>query len=167
MVDAEAKSGARRRRSGCRCWRAATCKLGDDAGYAYALDKLLAYYPRKEYWADAIRRVESKAGLLGSPALDVLRLRHATGTLGGTRSYAAMTQLAMAAALPAEAKRISDEGFASGALGTGADADAAEAAARRRGEAGGRRREAAPAKRQGRRARRRTASRSSTSASRT
>ena len=35
-----------------------------------------------------------------------------------------MTRLAMEAGLPAEAKRISDEGFASGALGTGADADA-------------------------------------------
>ena len=36
----------------------------------------------------------------------------------------AMAQRAMAAALPAEAKRISDEGFASGALGTGAEAEA-------------------------------------------
>ena len=95
-------------------------KLGDDAGYAYTLEKLLAFYPRQEYWAEAIRRVERSAGLSEQDALDVLRLRHATGTLGGTDSYVAMTQRAMAAALPAEAKRISDEGFASGALGTGA-----------------------------------------------
>ena len=35
-----------------------------------------------------------------------------------------MAQLAMKAGLPAEAKRIAERGFASGALGTGPDADA-------------------------------------------
>jgi tetratricopeptide (TPR) repeat protein len=104
----------------------ATCyaKLGDNAGYAYALDKLLAHYPTKELWADAIHRVETRPGFSDRLRLDVLRLRRATGTFSGTPAYAAMTHLAMTAALPAEAKKISDEGFASGALGTGADAEA-------------------------------------------
>lgn len=123
MVDAEAKTAAPNQE---RLAMLATCytKLNDNAGYAYALDKLLAYYPTKELWADAIRRVESRPGFSDRLRLDVLRLRRATGTFSGTPAYAAMTQLAMAAALPAEAKKVSDEGFASGALGTGADAEA-------------------------------------------
>jgi len=99
-------------------------KLKDDPGYVYALDKLLAYYPTKDYWLDAIQRVENKPGFSDRLLLDVLRLRRATGTLSGTPAYAVMTQLAMKAALPGEAKKVSDEGFASGALGTGADAEA-------------------------------------------
>jgi len=124
VVDAETKSGGTPPQERLQLLTNCYAKLGDDAGYAFALEKLLASYPKKEYWADAIRRVESRSSFANHNALDVLRLRHATGTLEGTPSYATMTRLAMDAGLPAEAKRISDEGFASGALGTGADADA-------------------------------------------
>jgi Tfp pilus assembly protein PilF len=98
-------------------------KLGDSAGYVYALEALLTFYPKKEYWAGAIRRVEAKPGFADRLALDALRLRQATGVLSTGADYAAMAELAMAAGLPAEAKRVADEGFASGALGTGAEAD--------------------------------------------
>lgn len=124
LVDSQAKSGGVPAREPLQMLSNCYVKLGDDAGYASTLDKLLTFYPSKEYWAEAIRRVERKAGFSDQNALDVLRLRHATGTLGGTDSYMAMAQRAMAAALPAEAKRISDEGFASGALGSGAEAEA-------------------------------------------
>lgn len=124
MVDAQAKSGAAPARESLQMLSSCYGKLGDDAGSAYTLDQFLAFYPSKEYWADAISRVERKAGFSDQNALDVLRLRHATGTLSGAASYMAMAQRAMSAALPAEAKRISDEGFASGVLGSGADADA-------------------------------------------
>ncbi len=123
LIDADAKSAAPPSQEQLQMLATCSTKLGDDAGYVYALDKFLAYYPTKDTWADAIRRVESKPGFSDRLRLDVLRLRHATGTFSGTTAYAAMTQLAMAAALPAEAKKISDEGFASGALGTGADAE--------------------------------------------
>ena len=98
-------------------------KLGDNAGYAYALEALLAFYPKKEYWADAIRRVEARPGFADRLALDALRLRQATGVLSSGTDYAAMVELALAAGLPAEAKRVSDQGFASGALGTGSEAE--------------------------------------------
>ena len=75
----------------------ATCstKLGDDAGYTYAQDKFLTYYPSKDLWADAIRRVESKPGFPDRLRLDVLRLRRATGTFEGANAYMAMAQLAI------------------------------------------------------------------------
>jgi hypothetical protein len=90
-------------------------KLGDNAGYVYALEALLTFYPKKEYWADAIRRVEAKPGFANRLALDALRLRQATGVLSAGADYLAMAELALAAGLPAEAKRSADQGLASGA----------------------------------------------------
>jgi len=124
MVEAEAKASTPPGQERLQMLATCSTKLGDDAGYTYAQDKFLTYYPSKELWADAIRRVESKPGFPDRLRLDVLRLRRATGTFEGTNAYSAMTQLAMTAALPAEAKKVSDEGFSSGALGAGADADA-------------------------------------------
>jgi tetratricopeptide (TPR) repeat protein len=98
-------------------------KLKDEAGYLYTLDKFLTYHPTRDHWVDAIRRVENKPGFSDRLLLDVLRLRRATGTFAGGSAYAVMTQLALKAALPAEAKKVSDEGFSTGALGTGPDAD--------------------------------------------
>jgi tetratricopeptide (TPR) repeat protein len=98
-------------------------KQNDNAGYVLALEKLLRYYPKKEYWADAIRRVETRPGFAESLLLDVLRLYEATAGLSTAAQYTAMVQLALKAGYPAEAKRIVDQGFASGALGTGPDAE--------------------------------------------
>jgi len=123
MVEAEAKTPTPPVQERLQMLATCSSKLGDDAGYTYAQDKFLTYYPSKELWADAIRRLESKPAFSDRLRLDVLRLRRATGTFEGTAAYSAMTQLAMQAALPAEAKKVSDDGFASGALGTGADAD--------------------------------------------
>jgi hypothetical protein len=123
LVEADAKSGAASAQERLQLLANCYVKLGDDAGYGFALEKLLASYPKKEYWADAIRRVEGRPGFSNRNALDALRLRHATGAFDGG-AYATMAKLAMDAGLPAEAKRISDEGFASGALGSGADAEA-------------------------------------------
>jgi len=124
MVETEAKASTPPVQERLQMLATCSTKLGDDAGYTYAQDKVLTYYPSKELWADAIRRVESKPGFPDRLRLDVLRLRRATGTFEGTNAYSAMTQLAMTAALPAEAKKVSDEGFSSGALGAGADAAA-------------------------------------------
>jgi tetratricopeptide (TPR) repeat protein len=121
-VDAAAKSGVAPPLERLQMLASCYVKLGDDAGYAFTLEKLLATYPNREYWAEAIRRVETRPGFADRLFLDVLRLRQATDTLTTGAEYAAMAQLALAAGLPAEAKRVSDQGFASGLLGTGADA---------------------------------------------
>jgi len=122
-VDAGVKSGAAPPSDRLQLLASCYTKLGDNAGYVYALEALLAFHPKKEYWADAIRRVEAKPGFADRLTLDALRLRQATGLLGAGADYSVMAELALAAGLPAEAKRIADQGFASGALGTGADAD--------------------------------------------
>jgi tetratricopeptide (TPR) repeat protein len=99
-------------------------KINDGAGYVFVLDKLLVYYPKREYWVDAIRRVETRPGFPQSLNLDVLRLQEATGSLTTASQYVAMAQLALKVGLPGEAKRVVDKGFTTGVLGTGPEAEA-------------------------------------------
>jgi len=87
------------------------------------LEKLVAYYPKRDYWAALLGRLPRKPGFSDRFALDVLRLRLATGNLTKTEDFMEMTQLSLQSGYAAEAKVIVDKGFASGALGTGAEAE--------------------------------------------
>ena len=98
-------------------------KGGDRGAYVQALERLVAYYPKREYWADLLRRIESKPGFSNRLTLDVYRLRLATKTLDTANDYSEAAQLALQQGQAAEAKKILDEGFAAGVLGKGAEAD--------------------------------------------
>ena len=98
-------------------------KMNDNAGYTSALEKLVAHYPKKSYWADLISRVQRKPGFAERLELDVLRLQLATGNLSKPNEYMEMAQLALQAGFPVEAKKILEQGYASSVLGKGADAD--------------------------------------------
>ena len=97
-------------------------RTGNPNGYAVTLEKLLLNYPKKDYWNAFLARLPRKPGFADRFALDVLRLRLASGTLSKTDDYMEMAQLALQARLPAEGLRIVEQGFKSGALGTGPEA---------------------------------------------
>ena len=97
-------------------------RTGNNAGYVNTLEKLLTYYPKKDYWNAYLSRLPRKAGFADRFALDLLRLRLASGTLTKTEDFMEMAQLALQAGLPAEARRIADQGIKAGVLGTGPEA---------------------------------------------
>ena len=96
---------------------------GDKAAYLAALERLVAYYPKREYWADLLRRIESRPGFSNRLSLELYRLRAATKTLSSPNDYTEMAQLALQEQQAAEAKKILDEGFANGVLGKGQEAE--------------------------------------------
>lgn len=96
---------------------------GDRGAYLAALEKLVAYYPKREYWADLLRRIESKPGFSNRLSLEVYRLRAATKTLESPADYMEYAQLALQQRQAAEAKKALDEGFANGRLGKSEDAE--------------------------------------------
>lgn len=98
-------------------------KQNDKAGYANALERLVAHYPKKEYWTDLLNRVQSKPGYADRLALDVFRLKLASGQLRTAAEFMEMSQLALQAGFPAEAKKIVELGFQNGVLGTGPEAE--------------------------------------------
>jgi hypothetical protein len=98
-------------------------RTGQAQARAATLDKLLAYYPKKEYWAILLGQLPRKSGFSDRFSLDLFRLRLATGNLTKTDDFMEMAQLALQAGYPAEGKAVIDKGFASGALGTGAEGE--------------------------------------------
>lgn len=98
-------------------------KQHDNAAYANALEKLVAYYPKKDYWAAVVHSVGSRPGFSERLALDFARLKLATGTMRAATEYIEAAQLSIQAGLPAEAKKTIDLGYAAGLLGTGPEAD--------------------------------------------
>ncbi|MEK6806371.1 MAG: tetratricopeptide repeat protein [Pseudomonadota bacterium] len=98
-------------------------KQKDMAGYSSALEKMLRYHPKQEYWADAIQRTAAKPGFSDRLIIDMYRLLRATGTLEGSKDYMEMAQLAVQAVLLGEARAIVEEGYVKKVLGTGTEAD--------------------------------------------
>ncbi|HEY3325631.1 MAG TPA: hypothetical protein VGK14_00510 [Novimethylophilus sp.] len=97
-------------------------KANDAAGYLDTLERLVKYYPKTEYWADIIGRVQSKPGFSDRLLLDVYRLQHASGNLKDGNAYVEFAQLAIQEGFPSEAKKIVSEGFDKKLLGVGSDA---------------------------------------------
>ena len=97
-------------------------RTGNMAGYVVTLEKLLSYYPKKDYWNAYLSRLPRKAGFGDRFGLDLLRLRLASGTLTKTDDFMEMAQLSLQAGLPSEALRVTDQGIKAGALGVGPEA---------------------------------------------
>jgi hypothetical protein len=101
----------------------ASQRTGNQAQYAGALERLVLYYPKKDYWNAYLARIQRKPGFADRLGLDVMRLKLTNGLITKADEYMEMAQLALQAGLPAEGKRIVDQGFAAGVLGTGPEAE--------------------------------------------
>jgi len=96
----------------------------DTGGYVAAIEKLVLYYPKKDYWIDLLSHVQRKPGFASDRlAVHVYRLRMAIGMTLDTNDYMEMAQLALQAGVPSEAKAIVDKGYDVKALGTGNQAE--------------------------------------------
>jgi hypothetical protein len=62
----------------------------NNPGYNATLEKLLAFYPKKEYWSAYLGRLPRKAGFADRYALDVMRLKLASGTMSKTDEFMEM-----------------------------------------------------------------------------
>ena len=98
-------------------------RSNQSAGYITTLEKLLANYPKKDYWSAYLGRLTRKPGFAQRLGLDVMRLRLASGTLEKTDDFMEMAQLAIQAGHPAEGVDIVEKGFAAKALGVGPEAE--------------------------------------------
>jgi tetratricopeptide (TPR) repeat protein len=98
-------------------------RTNQSAAYIGTLEKLLANYPKKDYWSAYLGRLTRKPGFAQRLGLDVMRLRLASGTLEKTDDFMEMAQLAIQAGHPAEGVDIVEKGFAAKALGVGPEAE--------------------------------------------
>lgn len=98
-------------------------RMDNKAGYSTTLEKLVTYYPKKDYWSAHLANLQRKPGFSDRLGLDVMRLKLANGLVTKADEFMEMAQLALQAGVPAEAKAIMDKGYATNALGTGEQAD--------------------------------------------
>ncbi len=89
----------------------------------YALERLVTFYPKKEYWLDLLSRMQRKPGFSDRLTLDTYRLSLAIGSMSAANDFSEMAQLALQAGLSHEARQVVDKGFASGVLGKGTDGE--------------------------------------------
>jgi hypothetical protein len=101
----------------------AALKQKDMVGYSSALEKMIAYHGKKEYWVNLLNNLERKPGYSERLTLDLYRLKLAVGQVTKTSDFMEISKLAVLAGYPAEALKIIDAGYKSGALGTGAEAE--------------------------------------------
>jgi len=101
----------------------AATKQNDNNAYVFAVEKLVTYYPKKEYWVDLLSRMQRKPTFSDRLALDAYRLSLATGSMTKPADFMEMAQLALQADLPSESKQVVDKGFAANVLGTGPEAE--------------------------------------------
>lgn len=94
----------------------------DSVGFINAMEKLVAAYPKKDYWASLVYALSTRPGLSDRLALDVLRTKKATGTMRTADEYVEAAQLAVQAGFPVEANKFIAEGYDAKLLGTGSEA---------------------------------------------
>lgn len=121
-VAAAEKSGQRPSEDDLLRLADAAKRMNNNGVYSSALEKLVLYYAKKDYWNAHLASIQRKPGFADRLALDVGRLKLANGLLTKTEDYMELAQLALQAGLPTEAKAIVDKGYAAGALGTGSEA---------------------------------------------
>jgi lipopolysaccharide biosynthesis regulator YciM len=101
----------------------AALKQKDMAGYSSALEKMIAYHGKKEYWVNLLNNLERKPGYAERLNLDLFRLKLAVGQVTKTADFMELSKLAVLGGYPAEALKIIDAGYKAGALGSGAEAE--------------------------------------------
>jgi hypothetical protein len=122
-IQAAEKSGATPAQDRLNLLLNAAVQLKDANATVFALERLVTYYPKKEYWVDLLSRMQRKPGFSDRLVLDTYRLSLATGSMSAAADYMEMGQLALQAGHTIEAKQVVDKGFAAGVLGTGAEAE--------------------------------------------
>jgi len=122
-IQADEKAGRAPSEDRLKLLMSATAAMPESSGYTFALERLVTYYPKKEYWAELIAGVQRKPGFSDRFSLDIYRLMLATGGMRTANDYMEMTQLALQAGYAGEAKTAIEKGFAAGVLGNGAEGD--------------------------------------------
>src|SRR5437879_7428983 len=121
-LEAEAQSGKAPTEEQLQLLANSCTQIKDTACYGKAMEMLVAYYPKRDYWLSVIYGIATRPGFSERLALDVARIKLETGTMRSADEYLDAAQLALQDGFPMEAVRIIDKGYASGALGTGPEA---------------------------------------------
>jgi hypothetical protein len=87
-------------------------KANDNAGAAKAVEKLVAYYPKPEYWANALASLANADTKDAHLELNIYRLMLDVGVLKRPTDFADMAELALDGGYPGETVSVLQKAFA-------------------------------------------------------
>jgi hypothetical protein len=116
LVDADIKAGRQPKDQSLQLLMSACVKLEDADCTTRALEKLVAYYPKPDYWKDLLYTLQQDRAQTQSDknTLQLYRLMLEVDVLTRPDDYTEMAQLAMEQGSPGEAQHALEKGFQKG-----------------------------------------------------
>ena len=111
LVDASIKGGSTPNSEALQLVLSACVKLEDTACQTKALEKLVTYYPKPEYWSNLLFSMMKETASSDANTLQTFRLMSEVDVLKSADDFVEMAQLAMDAGSPGEAQRALQRGF--------------------------------------------------------
>lgn len=104
-------SGAHASEPALHLMYSAAYKANDADAMRFALERLVADYPKPEYWGNLLQVAESAKGLKDPQTLNLYRLRLRVGTMKSTDDYMTAAEMALEFGSAAEAADIVQKGL--------------------------------------------------------
>ena len=111
LVDGMIKSGATPPSESLQLILSSCVKLDDTACTTKALERLVTYYPKPDYWYNLLFSISKETANSDANTLQTFRLMNEVDVLKSPDDYIEMSQLAMDAGSPGEAQRVLQRGM--------------------------------------------------------
>jgi len=112
LVEGEINKGATPESLQLQLWHDACYKANDQSCQVEALKKLVAYYPKPEYWEELLSVLASNPAQNDRSELQLYRLMLEVNVLKRANEYSDMARLARSQGSPGEAQQVLEKGFA-------------------------------------------------------
>jgi tetratricopeptide (TPR) repeat protein len=114
IVDDKIKNGQTPKNEALQLVLSACVKLNDSACETRALEKIITYYPKPDYWAQLLYTMRQQTSGNEANLLHTYRLMSEVDVLKSPDDYSEMAQLALEQGSPGEAQRVLEKGIAKG-----------------------------------------------------
>src|ERR1700704_3307466 len=114
LVDEKIKNGQTPKNESLQLVLSACVKLNDSACETRALEKIVTYYPKPDYWYQLLFTMRQQTSGNDANPLQPYRLMSEVDVLKSPEDYSEMAQLALEQGSPGEAQHILEKGIAKG-----------------------------------------------------
>ena len=114
LVDEKIKNGQTPKNESLQLVLSACVKLNDSACETRALEKIVTYYPKPDYWYQLLFTMRQQTSGNEANLLQTYRLMSEVDVLRSPEDYSEMAQLALEQGSPGEAQHILEKGIAKG-----------------------------------------------------
>jgi hypothetical protein len=116
LVDGQIHAGQQPKEDALKLVLSSCVKIEDTACQEHTMERLVAYYPKPDYWSQLLFSIRRQTSTNDANTLQTYRLMNDVDVLKEAGDYNEMAQLALEAGSPGEAQRVLEKGFDKGAF---------------------------------------------------